>query len=344
MGDAIARLEAFCPACDFTHGFNVDLEAHDKWPEDSPVWTFDGNWERPTFWASMLANKDRVIEHHPICHSFLKNGQWEYLTDSTHTLAGQTVPVPPPDPDMSFQRRPWLASVPVDRRRRDAVEGRQGLIVRYADLLDDSGFSDGAVASRSNPQVGDFYWDLRRGERNLVVALPGPSGRALWVPWPIAPATTHDGSSWNWNGDADLPTLTPSLNWVGVWQWLDDRRKTGGGMMYDGPAWFWLILFGVPVALVLGNWRSCGIRAGALGILMYVDNFKQYWREHLCHVGIGFSAGYLAMRGLPWGAFLIGLFVCTRQTLEYLKRKDTPGIDLAYYLAGVLLGIVAGAG
>ena len=112
-GGEIAHLDAFCPACDRVHSFSVDLEGHGKWREEDPVWDFDGNWESPTFSPSMLANKDDANEYFPICHSFLKNGHWEYLEDSTHELAGQTVAVPKPDPDMGFQRRhgwhlyPW---------------------------------------------------------------------------------------------------------------------------------------------------------------------------------------------------------------------------------------------
>jgi hypothetical protein len=29
------------------------------------------------------------------CHSFLKDGQWQFLSDSAHALAGQTVPMVP---------------------------------------------------------------------------------------------------------------------------------------------------------------------------------------------------------------------------------------------------------
>lgn len=33
-----------------------------------------------------------------VCHSFIRKGQWEFLGDSTHALAGQNVPlVPLPD-------------------------------------------------------------------------------------------------------------------------------------------------------------------------------------------------------------------------------------------------------
>ena len=36
----------------------------------------------------------RGRRHHPICHSFLTDGKWEYEDDSTHDMAGQTVDVP----------------------------------------------------------------------------------------------------------------------------------------------------------------------------------------------------------------------------------------------------------
>lgn len=102
----IGSLSAFCPACDFVHTFNVDLEGHGRWAKhNNPCWGFDGNYDRPTFEGSMLANADGVDEHHPICHSWLKDGVWEYLADCTHDMAGQFVPVPAPDPDMSFARK-----------------------------------------------------------------------------------------------------------------------------------------------------------------------------------------------------------------------------------------------
>ena len=37
----------------------------------------------------MLANDgNRVDEHHPICHSFLTDGKWEYLNDCTARHGG----------------------------------------------------------------------------------------------------------------------------------------------------------------------------------------------------------------------------------------------------------------
>ena len=98
----IASLSAYCPACDFEHSFRVDLDGHGSW--DS-VWSFDGDWECPTFDPSMGSNMHRTYEDHPVCHSFLRAGKWEYLNDSTHKMAGQVVEVPPPDPAMSFHRQ-----------------------------------------------------------------------------------------------------------------------------------------------------------------------------------------------------------------------------------------------
>ena len=114
--DQIAHLDAFCPACDFVHSFNVDLDGHGRW-DGKPMWTFDGNYDSQTFAPSMLANKGQVDAHHPVCHSFLRNGAWEFLGDCTHAMAGQKVPMIPPDPDMSFERRhgwhlyPWCDPV-----------------------------------------------------------------------------------------------------------------------------------------------------------------------------------------------------------------------------------------
>lgn len=101
--DTLACLQAFCPACDFVHTFNVDLDGNGRW-EGKPCWTFNGNYDAPTFSPSMFANRDGVDKHHPRCHSFLENGVWRYLKDCTHDMADTRVPVPPPDPDMEFER------------------------------------------------------------------------------------------------------------------------------------------------------------------------------------------------------------------------------------------------
>ena len=61
----------------------------------------------------MLSNRNRGDEHKPICHSWLHDGVWQFLGDCTHAMAGQSVPMIPPEPGATFQRRhgwhlyPW---------------------------------------------------------------------------------------------------------------------------------------------------------------------------------------------------------------------------------------------
>ena len=89
----------------------VDLEGHGKHHGD--VWTFNGDYETPTFSPSMGFNLRSQEEHHPRCHSFLRDGVWQFLGDCSHTMARQHVPMIPPEPDATFERRhgwhlfPW---------------------------------------------------------------------------------------------------------------------------------------------------------------------------------------------------------------------------------------------
>jgi hypothetical protein len=57
-------------------------------------WTFDGNMERPTFSPSVLAKWKSRDGKEKICHSFVRDGHIQFLSDCTHELAGQTVPLP----------------------------------------------------------------------------------------------------------------------------------------------------------------------------------------------------------------------------------------------------------
>lgn len=74
----------YCPGCKHGHPYVV------------PRWTFNGDWERPTFSPSLL-----VFSRHPEtgarqthCHLYLRDGRLEFLSDSAHELAGQTVDLP----------------------------------------------------------------------------------------------------------------------------------------------------------------------------------------------------------------------------------------------------------
>ena len=74
----------------------------------------------------------------------------------------------------------------------------------------------------------------------------------------------------------------------------------------------------------------------------YLANFRRFWREHLIHLAVGALSGALLLGGEPWAGAVIMATVWVRQALEFQKRRDTPGIDLSYHLAGLLAAVVAG--
>ena len=74
----------------------------------------------------------------------------------------------------------------------------------------------------------------------------------------------------------------------------------------------------------------------------YLENLRCYWREHLLHLAVGWAAGCLLVWGEPWAGAVVMSTVWVRQALEFQKRRDTPGIDLSYHLAGLLAGVGAG--
>lgn len=77
-----------CPGCG---GFHVVHVAHSN---PGANWQFNGDTERPTFTPSLLVNRDFSHPGVPRCHSFVRDGRIQFLGDSTHELAGQTVDLP----------------------------------------------------------------------------------------------------------------------------------------------------------------------------------------------------------------------------------------------------------
>lgn len=80
-------------------------------PRDN--WIFNGNGDAPTFQPSVMVQNNTWIppvtpenheeyKHTPweqrqiatVCHSFVTDGQIQFLNDCTHALAGQTVDLP----------------------------------------------------------------------------------------------------------------------------------------------------------------------------------------------------------------------------------------------------------
>lgn len=87
----------WCPGCDGAHSI-----ATGSGP--GPRWTWNGDAVRPTFEPSVLvsypANPDAEEEFKEwrtarVCHTFVRAGEIQFLSDCTHALAGRTVPIPP---------------------------------------------------------------------------------------------------------------------------------------------------------------------------------------------------------------------------------------------------------
>lgn len=79
----------WCPGCDGVHALPISKPN----PANGAQWAFDGNLEAPSFHPSV-----HVKGH---CHSWVKNGTIEFLSDCDHALTGKTVPLPDWPPDLS---------------------------------------------------------------------------------------------------------------------------------------------------------------------------------------------------------------------------------------------------
>jgi len=76
----------FCPACECSHAYFVNKDGTET--NTPPRWTFNGDWEKPTFTPSLLLNKS---DPKRMCHLYVTEGKIRYCADSPHRLAGQTV-------------------------------------------------------------------------------------------------------------------------------------------------------------------------------------------------------------------------------------------------------------
>lgn len=105
------RVLWWCPGCDDVHMVPVT-------PDNPDGWGFDGNLDHPTLTPSVFVNPPHLTKlgsgtpPGPACHSFVRAGRIEFLGDSEHELAGQTVPMGPvpayliPDDDIESETVP----------------------------------------------------------------------------------------------------------------------------------------------------------------------------------------------------------------------------------------------
>lgn len=81
-----------CPGCGTFHGATTEGKNG-----SGAQWSFNGSEESPTLSPSLLVKwlRSDGSTVQGVCHSFVRNGSIEFLSDCTHSLAGQTVPLPP---------------------------------------------------------------------------------------------------------------------------------------------------------------------------------------------------------------------------------------------------------
>lgn len=100
QGDRYKAIQLWCPGCEFT--VNPDEPKHgglNMLPVEGdetkrPTWSWNGDLVKVGLEPSVLTRSKRGDTEF-VCHSFLRNGQWQFLADCTHELANQTVPMLP---------------------------------------------------------------------------------------------------------------------------------------------------------------------------------------------------------------------------------------------------------
>lgn len=78
-----------CPGCECAHAIPFKGYEH-----PSPQWDWNGDANLPTIRPSIFVNRGSTCPTEPACHSFVTDGKIEFLSDSSHKLAGQTVDLP----------------------------------------------------------------------------------------------------------------------------------------------------------------------------------------------------------------------------------------------------------
>jgi hypothetical protein len=82
LDESVGQYMWYCAGCQMVHAFWTNHKNG-----EGPNWSFNGDLIKPTFTPSHRVSDDRGV----ICHSFVTDGKVQYLNDSIHELAGQTV-------------------------------------------------------------------------------------------------------------------------------------------------------------------------------------------------------------------------------------------------------------
>lgn len=85
LGPRRGKLYVFhCPGCGYSHPFEINAPGGNGW-------TWNGSMDKPTFSPSLLVAGDYPENR---CHSYVREGQIQFLNDCHHALKGQTVDIP----------------------------------------------------------------------------------------------------------------------------------------------------------------------------------------------------------------------------------------------------------
>jgi hypothetical protein len=89
-----------CPACGIGHSCRIGAQQ-----PGLPLWSFNGNLDAPTFHPSLVVRWTRR-ELSVLCHSFIRDGRMQFLSDCTHEFAGRTVEIPDLEPGWADDNPP----------------------------------------------------------------------------------------------------------------------------------------------------------------------------------------------------------------------------------------------
>jgi hypothetical protein len=93
QSDEFAAYSFYCPGCECHH----QIWYKECQCNRSFAWEFNGNIDKPTFAPSLLIKYPvwiNDVKSERVCHSFIKDGMIQYLSDCTHKLANQTIEIP----------------------------------------------------------------------------------------------------------------------------------------------------------------------------------------------------------------------------------------------------------
>lgn len=82
-------LQFICPGCALHGGSGLHSLPVNS-PNHPPSWDWNGDQEKPSLSPSILTRTGEG----QVCHSFLRDGVFEYLSDCTHHLAAAKIEMP----------------------------------------------------------------------------------------------------------------------------------------------------------------------------------------------------------------------------------------------------------